>query len=165
MEKILIIIFCLSLVSCSQNEFQVRSVKQIQGSKNKILFGPISNRDYKTPKAFVNDFRDLLAFELIRSGYQLISEIDSTASIQSVQNTKNSKEFDYYLVGVVSIHSNERLIDKKDSLFIFLHLYDFEGHLVGLVNSSFDTISPIHPERNRFLANQLIHSLDQVIQK
>ncbi|GBF52096.1 hypothetical protein LPTSP4_36340 [Leptospira ryugenii] len=55
-----------------------------------------------------------------------------------IRTVIGNESVDYFVQGIVSIQSNERVLDKKDYNYIFLHIYDAEGNMIGMLNSSFD---------------------------
>ncbi|MDX1957395.1 MAG: lipoprotein [Leptospiraceae bacterium] len=43
-----------------------------------------------------------------------------------------------FLQGAIAIHSNERILDKRDHNFIFLNIFDKSGKRVGMISSAFE---------------------------
>jgi|GEM_PF-2647715 len=68
---IIVCLFCFTL--CSKNPYNIRSVASSGSSARKIFVGYIENRDLKTLRQTPKDFKDLLKFELIKNGFNLIS--------------------------------------------------------------------------------------------
>lgn len=66
------------------------------------------------------------------------SQIERLLDQKDIKLITNSESVDYFVQGVVSIQSNEKILDKKDYNYIFLNVYDTEGNLIGMLNSSFD---------------------------
>lgn len=80
------------------------------------------------------------------------------SEIKSISQTDS---FDYFLQGVVSSQSNEKILERKDYNYIFLNVYDTEGNLVGMLNSSFDEKILGESELMRNIAYSLAQSFDK----
>jgi hypothetical protein len=78
-----------------------------------------------------------------------------------IKSISQNDSFDYFLQGVVSIQSNEKILDRKDYNYIFLNVYDPEGNLVGMLNSSFDEKILGESELMRKVAYSLAQSFDK----
>jgi hypothetical protein len=78
-----------------------------------------------------------------------------------IKGLARSEVFDFFVQGVVSIQSNEKILERKDYNYIFLNVYDTEGNLVGMLNSSFDEKILGESELMRKVAYSLAQSFDK----
>ncbi|TGN08483.1 lipoprotein [Leptospira ilyithenensis] len=86
----LFFILCLLVANCSRNPYNIRSAISSQSSSRKILVGYIENRDLKSLKQAPKNFKDLLQFELIKNGFNLVPYRKKNAHPGNKESSKDA---------------------------------------------------------------------------
>ncbi|MDZ4727673.1 MAG: lipoprotein [Leptospira sp.] len=89
------------------------------------------------------------------------NQLERLLDKNEIKSITQAESVDLFVQGVVSIQSNEKILDRKDYNYIFLNVYDTEGNLVGMVNSSFDERILGESDLMRKVASSLAQTFDK----
>ncbi|TGN16950.1 lipoprotein [Leptospira idonii] len=109
--------------------------------KNNFVLVPIQKRKNKKDFDESKDMLGSLPIQLRKAAGENWNEVysgDRLLDREEIKNLYLEDPFDLYLQGSISIQNNDRVLDKKEYNYIFLHIYDANGNSVGMITSTFD---------------------------
>ncbi|BDA79616.1 hypothetical protein LPTSP3_g25460 [Leptospira kobayashii] len=113
-------VLLLLVVGCAKNPYNIRSAVSSGSSSRKVLVGYIENRDLKSLKQAPKNFKDLLQFELIKNGFNLVPYRKNNINARNKEGNKDTigalPESLRRIAGENSYedYKEERLLDKEE---------------------------------------------------